>query len=645
MKIKSEVLGSIALLSLLWCAIANAQDLQKHVVYVCNGEKLMIDSCNIRDTSDSSTCMVGHPDTILPNGLMKYTYETRGALKKLLPTCKQPSAEEMAREKAFEQKVQDQQDASFKKADEQAAAYNAQMETAMSGRKPMTPEQRAMNRCITSGRLPATCTGNTLMKSFEGMLGEVLPSIAGPIPPGPYIGGNFIGNSAWRIEFDDRFAMMSCGGLAPSQYKYNLALKNSRAVITIDNSPKPLSLDVRPDGMLAGTGPVTVNGHVVVGSRAVTTTDNGGVYRDSSGQIILQSQADYTTGATKNGLPYTRGSNTTTSYAPEFAPKTVTCSQALLTSKGAPPSATDIGTNFLKSMFNDGDSGPKAPAGLRMQGSYGGQGGMLLEFYPESAVISCGDAAHAYPYEIQAGGALPEIKLDDPAHALVFTLKPDGELDGPPVPYQVQGRSITGQNTNGDFTFVPLHATCNLGPLKPGATPGPAPPATMMTASAASGPANNGGSNNGGSSVSASNAPAGNAVLTIVSGLPAQPNGPNPLGGYPYVLLRDSFGNALAKGGIQVPAGTPPAKFYALACQSRNPDCPKMGQIWKADAVSAARADATGKATLPGVVPGAYFLMITIRYNNQPCVWDMKVDLKPGANSLTLDQRNATLLN
>jgi hypothetical protein len=68
----------------------------------------------------------------------------------------------------------------------------------------------------------------------------------------------------------------------------------------------------------------------------------------------------------------------------------------------------------------------------------------------------------------------------------------------------------------------------------------------MMTASAASAPANNGGSNNGASFVSTPNTPAGNAVLTVVSGLPAQPNGPNPLGGYPYVLLRDSFGNALA---------------------------------------------------------------------------------------------------
>jgi hypothetical protein len=63
------------------------------VVYVCNGERLVIDSCNMRDLSDTSKCMVGHPDTVLSNGLMKYTYQTRGDLKKLLPTCKQPSAE------------------------------------------------------------------------------------------------------------------------------------------------------------------------------------------------------------------------------------------------------------------------------------------------------------------------------------------------------------------------------------------------------------------------------------------------------------------------------------------------------------------------------------------------------------------------
>jgi hypothetical protein len=71
------------------------------VTYTCSGEHLFIENCNIRDTSDTSKCMVGHPDTVLANGLMKYTYETRGDLKKLLPTCKQPSAQQLSAAKAF----------------------------------------------------------------------------------------------------------------------------------------------------------------------------------------------------------------------------------------------------------------------------------------------------------------------------------------------------------------------------------------------------------------------------------------------------------------------------------------------------------------------------------------------------------------
>jgi hypothetical protein len=98
--------------------ISSGQDLQTKVTYVCNGERLVIDSCNIRDLSHSSKCMVGHPDTILSNSLMKYTYETRGDLKKLLPTCKQPSPEEIKRAQAFQEKIDDQQ-AAFQRDSEQ----------------------------------------------------------------------------------------------------------------------------------------------------------------------------------------------------------------------------------------------------------------------------------------------------------------------------------------------------------------------------------------------------------------------------------------------------------------------------------------------------------------------------------------------
>jgi hypothetical protein len=96
----------IAALVLASTIFAAGQDIPIGVTYVCSGEHLFVENCNIRDTSGTSKCMVGHPDTVLANGLMKYTYETGGDLKKLLPTCKQPSAQQMAAAKAFQDKQQ-----------------------------------------------------------------------------------------------------------------------------------------------------------------------------------------------------------------------------------------------------------------------------------------------------------------------------------------------------------------------------------------------------------------------------------------------------------------------------------------------------------------------------------------------------------
>jgi hypothetical protein len=128
-----------------------------------------------------------------------------------------------------------------------------------------------------------------------------------------------------------------------------------------------------------------------------------------------------------------------------------------------------------------------------------------------------------------------------------------------------------------------------------------------------------------------------------VSGFPA--GAQNPLAGHPYVLLRDSYANALAKGGVSVPAGTSAYKFAGIACGTHTPDCPKINEAIKASAASSVRADANGAGTFPGVPPGTYYLMIATRYNNQALVWGQAVQLKAGANSITLDQSNATPVN
>jgi hypothetical protein len=82
----------------------------------------------------------------------------------------------------------------------------------------------------------------------------------------------------------------------------------------------------------------------------------------------------------------------------------------------------------------------------------------------------------------------------------------------------------------------------------------------------------------------------------------------------------------------------------ASVCATRTPECQKVLQTVGADAAVAMRADASGKALLPGVPPGKYYLMISTQYNKQVLTWGFAVDLKAGANAVALDQNNATVL-
>ncbi|HLW76939.1 MAG TPA: hypothetical protein VKS01_08130, partial [Bryobacteraceae bacterium] len=104
--------------------------------------------------------------------------------------------------------------------------------------------------------------------------------------------------------------------------------------------------------------------------------------------------------------------------------------------------------------------------------------------------------------------------------------------------------------------------------------------------------------------------------------------------------------NGLAKGGISVPQGTSPYKYVGSICgQGRTPACQTILTAIDANAASAIRADASGRGVLPGVPPGTYYLMISTIYNRQPIMWTQPVQLKAGANSLTLDPSTATPVN
>ncbi len=631
--------------ALMACITAAAQDIPKNVTYVCGGERLYVESCNIRDLSDTSTCQVAHPDRPMHNGFLAYSSETRGTLKKLLPTCQQPSAKEIAAAEAFKKKQQEILDANIRKANPQMNnPANTQANRPASGqaggsvanvRPPRNAEERAIRRCVSSGRLVATCTGNSLLGAFGQMLNQFVPALGKEPAPGPEISGAYEGPGNWRIDFTDAGVLVNCSMLSPDERRYSFKFENNRAAIVIDMTPKPLVLTLSADQKsMTGPGPVVVDGVVATGY------DSG--LRDQFGNQV--SNPTFATGPvydTSGQRVYHGGG--VAGHA-TFSPKRVTCPAQNLSSKGAAPPVLQMGTDLLKSMFNDGDKGPPTPPGIRMHGIYAAASGFSVQFFPESAILGCGpDVARAYPYTVVADGTKAFIKIDAPDHPLALGFRPDGSLDAGTGPYQVHGRIAVGQNDNGDFTFAPLEAACNLGVLTPSkeipSTGGTAVTATPSIGAPATGTPATGVAGGG---LSTPQAPLGNATLTIVSGLPGAPN---PLAGHPYILLRDSYANAIAKGGVAVPAGMSAYKFVGTACGTRTPDCQKANDAIKANAASAVRADANGNGTFPGVPPGTYYLMISTRYNNQSLVWGQAVQLKAGANSIKLDGSNAAALN
>jgi hypothetical protein len=651
-------------------ATAQDKDLLEGVTYVCNGERMFIENCN-PNPSDTASCMVGHPDHVMANGLMQYTNMTRGALKKLFPTCTQPSAKELAAQAAFKKKQQEIYAANVAKANpqanNQASAARPQAQGASLQQQitpPKNAEERAMRRCVSSGRLPATCTGNSLLGAFGQMINSVASQVApglikdGPTS-GPTMAGVFVGPGNWRLDFIDGGVLVNCSFLSPNQEAYSLDFKGGRAVLTINTTPRPLVLTFRADNTITGPpGPVTIDGVVPGGYSAGSstpghtetsqTTTHETVNQSQTGnygqsQLTYQGNGQYDAATTHTNSTYVPG--TSTPGYTNFTHKRATCPAINLSTKGASVGIQTMQTDLLKGMLG-GDKGPPTPPGIRMSGIFSASTGFSVQFFPESVILGCGpDSARAYPYTVQADGTQAAVKIDAPDHPLTLAFKPDGSLDpGGSGPYQVHGRIVTGQNENDDFTFAPMEQTCNLSVLAPSKTI-PTTGGTAATMIASAGTPGTRPATANPVTLSTPAAPLGNATLSVVSGFPAQPGAPNPLAGRPYVLLRDNYANALAKGGISVPPGMSPYKYVANTCVSRTPDCQKILDAVNANAASAVRADANGSGTFPGVAPGTYYLMISTRYNNQPLTWSQPVQLKTGPNSLALDLHNATPVN
>jgi len=110
------------------------------------------------------------------------------------------------------------------------------------------------------------------------------------------------------------------------------------------------------------------------------------------------------------------------------------------------------------------------------------------------------------------------------------------------------------------------------------------------------------------------------------------------LNGASLFITKRSAAAALAS------AGGATLHAWADACRANTQACQQGVNAMTANPVAVARTNTTGRARMPPVPAGAYYVVAFAQVAGQPYLWNVQVGMDPGANFLALDQRNATPL-
>jgi hypothetical protein len=311
------------------------------------------------------------------------------------------------------------------------------------------PGTLAARRCIESGRSETECLGEGLKTGFNdmfggavsGLLGKDAPALgASSVPAGLRMSGTY-GEGGFSVMFNDEVATVQCGALVPQGLAYDVERAANQILIKIPIDPKPVVVTLRPDGKLAGPGPVQVAGRVVVGTRGGGSSSPG--YEEQTQTTTQERQIDaadvrnYNSDAVhQNGMEYSVSDQvTTTTYVPTAptyhpptvitSPKTERCTAAVL--PGTPLVTLSAG---LSSLLNpsSGKQAPPQPMGLRMHGTYAAQGGLSIEFRSDTATVECGEAHVAETYAVQSAGRETLITIQNGGVPFVLQLQSNGTL-------------------------------------------------------------------------------------------------------------------------------------------------------------------------------------------------------------------------
>ncbi|MDP8980234.1 MAG: hypothetical protein M3O35_06555 [Acidobacteriota bacterium] len=466
------------------------------------------------------------------------------------------------------------------------------------------PTAVATRRCLELGGTSTACLSKGFksgLSSLIGMVGINLDAMEGPRKAGLVLSGRFRDPRALAsLNFGTNTATIGgCGKLVEEGRGYSITKGPNSLVVTVSNEPHPLVLTTRADGGLSGPGLVDVKGSVIVGYHTETST----LYRN--GSPVVDASCGGVCSKSVN--------------VPDYASKIERCTIGPLNPPPPVPAAstsTGIDTGLVGLLVGVADAvGPPPLPGLRMTGKYGSSG-LLFEFSENSVILDCGQAHARQPYTVENTPADVRIHIQNSGGPFTLTLSPNNTLRGSGSA-TVNGRLVTGMQGD-NVTYAPRSESCEIGTFAPaGESPAPSAPPTPT---------------------------AGSARLIVSSAFPA---GANPLAGTTIFLYKDSLANVLRKAGASVAPGATAGEAVRATVMACKPpaDCSALAAAMEPLVAARGVIDSTGRAAItPPVPPGRYYVSVTARNGNSVLVWDIKVDLKPGDNSVVLEQSNAEIV-
>jgi hypothetical protein len=477
------------LLLLLALALpAAAEQFTIGVVYVCKGEHVVVTGCDIHDDSDKGYCQAQWNDRTGNGGFPAYTSETRGSMRKLLPTCTPPTQNQLDAHARFEKNVSDYQKKAV--ADQEEAFRRANQP-----KGPSTDHGGiAARKCIAAGRSEMECISEGFSKSFKSLAGGTGLDTLFQQPAGLRLNGTYKSPSGFSINFDPgtathpATATFGCGKIQPITGGYEFSFKDGVISARIPNQPAPIPVTLSSATRLTGPAQAVVEGQIIVGW---TNGGGGGTQAYAGGgshtETHMESRSiDYgeahngsynATDIQQNGMEYSVNTPvTTTTYdepaatprrpsgpSPIFAPRTEHCTIGSLASTG--PTSGPTGVADVLSVLGGSDTKkPLVPPGVRLVGNYKGAGDLSVEFRSDVAIIDCGEVQVAGTYTMEPAGRDFAIHINA-AQPIALTYHPDGSLSGP-ASIHINGRVMTGMTGN-QYNYAPSSATCSMSTLRP----------------------------------------------------------------------------------------------------------------------------------------------------------------------------------